>query len=149
MRRVRRPAEHDDFMDFLKSPEGPFSTLAEIMTFAAGVGWANSSRTPFSSSGETIDWDVFERLGVGGFVDMLAAVETEQAAVLGPERGDERLTIFEEYAAGGLNLLRARLADTPAPLDVLLSLVREQQDAAQPREGDDPDFAAIVDDLSS
>lgn len=148
IRRVRRPAQHEQLIKRLAGEEGPFSTLAEVLTFAAGLGYAEGRREPFSASGEQIDFDVFQRLGVEGFIDMLAAAVHEDVSILGPDRADERLTVFEEFANGGLEVLQSRISQSRADLDSLLSIVleRESEAAAEPEAG--VDFDAVVDELT-
>lgn len=148
MRRVKRPAHHEQLLKRLAGDEGPFGTLAEVLTFAAGLGYAEGRREPLTASGEQIDFDVFQRLGAEGFIDMLAAAVHDDVTILSDEKGDDRLTVFEEYANGGLSILESRLAQTQADLDTLLGIVLE-------REGDRPtddsggvDFDAVVDELT-
>ena len=148
MRRVRRPSQHDQLMKRLANDEGPFSTLAEVLTFAAGLGYAEGRREPLDTSGEQIDFDVFQRLGAEGFIDMLAAAVHEDVTILGPAMSDERLTVFEEFANGGLGILQSRLAQSKGDLDSLLTIVldRERDVAADDSAG--VDFDAVVDELS-
>ncbi len=135
-------------MKRLASDEGPFETLAEILTFAAGLGYAEGRREPLGPSGEQIDFDVFQRLGVEGFIDMLAAAVHEDVAILSAERSDERLTVFEEFANGGLDILQTRLAQTKPDLDNLLTIVLERERDAGSDDGAGVDFDAVVDELT-
>lgn len=148
MRRVRRPAQHEVLLKRLASDEGPFGTLAEILTFAAGLGYAEGRRERLAASGEQIDFDVFQRLGVEGFIDMLAAAVHEDVTILSDERFDERLTVFEEFANGGLDILQSRLAQSKADLDSLLTIVLERERDVGSEDGDGVDFDAVVDELT-
>lgn len=148
MRRVRRPAQHETLLKHLASDEGPFGTLAEVLTFAAGLGYAEGRREPLDASGEQIDFDVFQRLGVDGFIDMLAAAVNEDVTILSAEKSDDRLTIFEEFANGGLDVLQARLVRTEPNLDSLLSIVLEREGDSGSDDGAGVDFDAVVDELT-
>ncbi|MGE3795242.1 MAG: DNA phosphorothioation-associated protein 4 [Dehalococcoidia bacterium] len=148
MRRVRRPAEHEALMKRLASDEGPFGTLAEVLTFAAGLGFAEGRREPLGASGEQIDFDVFQRLGVEGFIDMLAAAVHDDVTILSAEKADARLTVFEEFAKGGLDILQSRLAQSKADLDSLLNIVLERERDAGDDDGAGVDFDAVVDELT-
>ncbi len=135
-------------MKRLAGDEGPFTTLAEVLTFAAGLGYAEGRREPLSASGEQIDFDVFQRLGVEGFIDMLAAAVHEDVTILGPEMSDERLAVFEEFANGGLDILESRLAQSKADLDSLLTIVLDREGDTAADDGAGVDFDAVVDELS-
>lgn len=149
MRRVRRPAEHEQMLKRLAGDEGPFSTLAEVLTFAAGLGYAEGRRVAYQSSGDQIDFEVFQRLGAEPFVEMLAAAAHDDVNILGSERADERLTVFEEFANGGLAILQARLAHSKADLDSLLTIILDREaDVADGDDGAGVDFDAVVDELT-
>jgi dnd system-associated protein 4 len=148
MRRVRRPAQHEALLKHLAGDEGPFGTLAEVLTFAAGLGYAEGRREPLDASGEQIDFDVFQRLGVDGFIDMLSAAVNEDVAILSAEKSDDRLTIFEEFANGGLEVLQARLVQTEPNLDSLLNIVLEREGDSGSDDGAGVDFDAVVDELT-
>ena len=98
MRRVRRPKKHEGLLQRLKGDEGPFDTLAEILTFAAAYGYASDAREPFSETNEAIDWEVFQNLGARSLVAMLAASTTDEIEILGDEHGDDRLCDGSEPA---------------------------------------------------
>jgi dnd system-associated protein 4 len=148
MRRVRRPASHEALVQRLQSDEGPFSTLAEVLTFAAAVGYSEGRREAFTASGHEIDFDTFERLGADRLIDMLAAAVNEDVAILGPSRADERLTVFEEFANGGLGVLAGTLDNARGDLDRLLTLVLARKDSSESKQGDAVDFDAVVSELT-
>jgi dnd system-associated protein 4 len=148
IRRVRRPAQHEQLVKRLAGDEGPFSTLAQVLTFAAGLGYAEGRREPFTNSAEQIDFDVFDRLGVGGLIDMLAATVHENLSILGPNHADERLTIFEEFANGGLEVIQSRLAQSKADLDSLLAIILERESDVTPESDGGVDFDAVVGELT-
>src|SRR5947209_1766653 len=124
--RVRRPADKEDLLKALTEEQMPFSTMAAAMIFAAALGYASGRRSKFEKSGEQIPWEVFANAGAEPFIDMVAAVASDDKEILATERADDRVQIFEEYANGGLEIIRDRLAGSNrAPLDALLDLALE------------------------
>jgi dnd system-associated protein 4 len=78
---------------------------------------------------------------------MLAAAATDETEILGDDRVDDRLTIFEEYANGGLEIINERLsAQHRPPLDTLLDLVFEYMETEAAKGG--LDLEAIATELS-
>ena len=146
--RIRRPAEQDGLLKDLTESKLPFTSMAAAMVFAAALGYSKERRSPFAKTAEEIPWEVFVNAGAEPFIDMLAAVASEDKDILAAERDEDRVLIFEEYASGGLEIIAERLgADHRAPLDTLLDLALE---AERRDEGDgDIDLEAIAADLSS
>lgn len=147
-RRVRRPADKDQLLKTLTENQQPFSTMAHALVFAAALGYAESRRTPFEKSSEPIPWEVFANTGADQFVDMLAGVVADETDILGEDRADDRLDIFEEFANGGLELIADQLAaDHRPPLESLLDLILKYEAPSEVK--DDIDLAAIAADLTS
>jgi dnd system-associated protein 4 len=145
MPRVRRPADKDELLNRLTSREenGPFTTYKDAMVFAAALGYANRRREPFSKSSEPIDWSVFSGFGDEALVNMLPIAEEERLELLAPERFDERIRWFEEYANGGLSLLQQRLASsTQEPLDIILDLIQAGREPQ--KEAWEPDWETLA-----
>lgn len=125
-RRVRRPKDKEPLIKKLVDDEHVFDTYRDLLVFAAGLGFAKSRQRPFEQSSEPIPWSVFSGVGLDGFVNMLAAVTDDDYTILDPERYDERLKVFEEYANGGLEVIHELLAHSSRPsLDVLVQLMME------------------------
>lgn len=126
-RRVRRPSDKHDVLDEL-SQDGPFETRRDVLVFAAALGFSRRRRVPFDSSDEPIRWDTMSnRLGTEVLVNMLsAATAAEDPQVLEDDRFVERILIFEEYANGGLEILKHELDRSVVdPSDLVLKLVRD------------------------
>lgn len=126
-RRVRRAEDKDGVLRQLVD-DGPFQAFRDVLVFAAALGYYNDRREPLGKTGEAIRWDVLvNRRGTETLVNMLGAVaSTAGPEVLAEERFDERIAIFEEYANGGLEILRSELARSAgSPSDVVSKLVRE------------------------
>lgn len=145
--RVRRPAERDGLLKELTEDKEPFASMAAALVFAAALGFAKSRRTEFAKTSEEIPWEVFVNAGAEPFMDMLAAVASEDKDILAIDREEDRVRIFEEFAAGGLEIIAERLnADHRAPLDTLLDLALESE--RREDGGGDIDLEAIAADLS-
>lgn len=147
-RRVRRPDDKDDLLKTLTENDEPFSTMAAAMVFAAAVGHANDRRSEFEKTAEQIPWEVFSNSGLESFIDLLAGAVSDDKDILAIERADDRVQLFEEYANGGLEIMRDRIAGSQRPpLDTMLDLVLEfeHRDDGKGK----VDLEAIAADLSS
>ena len=147
-RRVRRPGDKDELLQALTENDEPFATMAAAMVFAAAVGHANERRSEFEKTSEQIPWEVFSNSGLESFIDLLAGAVSDDKDILSTDRADDRVQLFEEYANGGLEIIRDRIAGSQrAPLDTMLDLVLEfeRRDEAKGK----VDLEAIAADLSS
>ncbi|MFJ6439503.1 DNA phosphorothioation-associated protein 4 [Streptomyces sp. NPDC091649] len=114
--RFRRPHSHEPLLEKLADKKtGPFATMVEAMMFAAVLGRRKGERIAFEKSDEPIRLALMEgRLYGDVLLDMLAAVEHEDdPKILGNDRQDERVLIFEEYANGGLAHLQTLISRQP------------------------------------
>ena len=134
-RRLNRPKDKDELLQQL-TEQGPFQDNRDVLVFAAALGWHEGRHVPLGAKGEPIRWETAtNRRGTEPLINMIAAVRTGDPEILAADRFDERLEIFEEYANGGLELLRSLLASDPRPpVDVLLGLVQGVSRAASERE---------------
>lgn len=110
--RVRQPKDHGALLEQLRTNnDGPFSTKAEALVFAAAVGWSKKQRRPFTEYLEPIRYHVVARSGtVESFISALAVLEhPDDPQILSDERVQDRITVFEEYANGGLVELQSKI----------------------------------------
>jgi len=126
-RRIRVPEDKNDVFDVLCSTDDAiFDTKAALLLFAAAVGFYQSKRVPFERSTEPIRLSVFEdnlRYCRSVF-GLLAIRETDSTKALSPERFDERAKIFEEYANGGLEIIRSEVTGAPGEnLELIVSMI--------------------------
>jgi len=96
--------------------------------FAAAVGFKNQRRVPLGATdtGKAFPQNYFSNSPVWpGFQYLLALVEVNSATILsgGDETDDQRITLFEEYANGGLELLQEELESNGYSLDAMISLI--------------------------
>ena len=103
--RVRRPKEHDSLMKLLSDSEhGVFSSLKSVMVFSAALGFKEKKRIPFTETGERIDLNIFSERD-RPFIYCLALTEFKDVSYLKEDKFEEVMTVFEEYAHGGLSFL--------------------------------------------
>lgn len=127
-RRIRRPADKDSVLRTLVEA-GPFRAMRDALIFAAAVGYAHGIRVEFTQSGEPLRWDVLaNKQSSEQLINMMAVAALDDLEVLRPERFDERITIFEEYANGGLEVISQLLNHSSRqPVDTIVSLVLEHE----------------------
>ena len=142
-RRICPPREYEDMLNMLVNDLHIFETKQKALMFAAALGARRGDREPLSARGEGIRIDIFQRTVDDTFIDALAVTITGDLHVLAKDRGDERITIFEESASAGLKELQ-KLVDRPT--DSMEELLRLTQDARLPNREDLPgiDPAALA-----
>lgn len=124
---------------------GPFPTYADALVFAAGLGAKRKKRSPLGTISTKepapIALEVFVSRGYDRVLKLLAIAETKDTKILSPTDDiaeEKRLHIFEEYANGGLEILRDELrgaVDYSERLLLILSTERFKKDS--PEEGFD------------
>lgn len=104
--RVRRPKAYDELLNLLRDREqGVFSTYKSALVFAAAVGFKEKKRVPFTELGEPIALTLFSENQDQPFMFCLALTEFDDASYLREDKFLEAMQVFEEYAAGGLEIL--------------------------------------------
>lgn len=120
MRNVKRSSAHEVMVQKLATYPHPvsnksiFPTLRELMVFAAVLGFEKDMKhplqgkvidlesRPFESSSQTMD-----------LLYLIAIAHTKDVDILRENREDEMLTVFEEYANGGFEVLAEWLKKKP------------------------------------
>lgn len=129
-RRLRPPEEHEKLLDRLtKDKEGFFETKHAALMFAAALGFYRQEHRPLVKGGEGIRWQIFERNQDSAFIWALAISVKDNIGVLEGENNDPVAEIFEQYAAGGLDVLQRTFAQAGETLDTLLLLLAEARRA--------------------
>ncbi|TRX56688.1 DNA phosphorothioation-associated protein 4 [Thalassomonas sp. M1454] len=109
MDRVKRPANFEHVFKCLKDEENIFSSYKDILIFAACLAKSrNSKPLQFSKSSEPIPLHVFnsEYDQVVIYTIAMAHFKTDQGIkLLSDDNINERIKIFEEYAAAGLSII--------------------------------------------
>ena len=118
----------------------PFQTYVQVLVFAAALGARRKKRVPlveFSRDLEPIRIEIFENNRYDVEINLLAMYETQDHHILADddESQERRLTIFEEYANGGLEILREELRGAVDYTErILLILSAERGKQEQPEE---------------
>jgi dnd system-associated protein 4 len=120
MRAVKRSKRFEVIVSLLAETNHPqakrpiFPTIRELLCFAAVLGFEKERRVPLEIDSIEIDARPFENhpqtLDV---LYLIALASTKDAEVLREENDDKILGIFEEYAAGGFEILSSWLKEKP------------------------------------
>lgn len=140
--RFSPPKDKTDFLKELIDKGSPFKEYRDVLFFAAVVGWRESRRVPLNARGEAIRWDVMNnRYGTEIVMDMMAVTECpDNRDFLSSDFHDERVSILEEYANGGLEVLRERLSSAGAvPIQTVIVRILQEylEDGVTPQEAQD------------
>ncbi|MFB4294851.1 hypothetical protein ACBI99_44980 [Nonomuraea sp. ATR24] len=122
---MRRLKSHEALS---KDSDGPFTSMASTLLFAASVGYANGRSGDFSDTNEPIGYGVFRRSSTAVPSSARWECSSIQAipSILSNERLGEGVAIFDESANGGLNYMRGDInASKSCVMDVLLETVRQ------------------------
>ncbi len=126
--RFSPPKDKADLLKTLVDKNSPFNELRDVLFFAATIGWKEQRRVPLSARGEAIRWEAMvNRTGTEIVTDMIAvATYPDDKELLSEARKDERVALLEEYANGGLEVIRDRLSEAGAlpSRSVILSMVQ-------------------------
>ena len=106
-RRIRHPRKYEELFKLLiEDKNNVFASKAQVLLFAAAVGFNAGKRTPFADkdSYEPIRMATFDNLGRNFqmVLNSLAVAETKDIKILSSDHFDDRVLIFEEYAANTL-----------------------------------------------
>jgi dnd system-associated protein 4 len=135
IKRIQRASDKESIIELLTSDSvGAFREIWRLLFFAAMVGYKNGRREPLASTqtGEGIRQDSFANNPVWlGTVYLLGLVETGSTDALRSteDSEDERIKIFEEYANGGLAILKEEFETSNGNLDALLSFIQSQTES--------------------
>jgi len=131
-RRIHIPKEHEELVNRLCNAiddeyNGPFKTKADVISFAAAYGHSHDKLISLQETAkDPIRKSVFDSAGYNTLINLLAVAHTENPNILAlnDETEDQRATIFEEYANGGLALLRSGLlnaSDYTSEINLIIS----------------------------
>lgn len=149
-RRVRRPKEQEDIYKSLTDNNefGIFSTYKDVFMLAGTVGFMEKKRKEFSSSAEGIDWNVFNQETDETVINAIALVATEDINILedSSDAFDKKMKIFEEYAAGGLEIINNKIVENPKfALNIYFDFIMSMQNEVNDK---DRNLKGIADMLS-
>lgn len=120
--RIRVAKDKADLVKALTSADGatgPFQTYADVIVFAATLGAKHKKRVPLGEISKRepapIPQEQFLLRGYDMVINLLAIAETQDMKIFSfkdDEYINKRIYIFEEYANGGLEILREELRGT-------------------------------------
>ena len=127
MRGIRRSKNHSALIDRLdqKNPstqQKVFPFKKATMCYAAILGFKKNKRVPLSDSHvDTIEWHTFENGDYTEYIYLIALAHSKNVDVLryDVENSDsagfkeDMVTIFEEYANGGLEIMQNWMSKKP------------------------------------
>lgn len=127
VKRIQRSTDKELFLNELKE-KGIFKEFYGALIFAALLGFQEKRRVKLASvdSGKAIEQSVFGNCGAWpGILYLMSLVETGNSDILSssPEHEDKRVTIFQEYANGGLEIMQEYFSKTSLTLDNFLGLI--------------------------
>ncbi|MGI6554468.1 MAG: DNA phosphorothioation-associated protein 4 [Bacillota bacterium] len=128
--RVFRARDKENiYKDLVEKENSPFHTYKDVFLAAACIGFNNSIREPLSQKGSEILWSYFSKDESSvAMVYSLALAATNDLNILldCEEMSKLRFQIFEEYANGGINILKELILDPPGdPLDHYINYIFE------------------------
>lgn len=132
MRRIQRSRDKEEIIDTLCSSKlGIFREIWRVLIFAAQVGVARSRREPFADfdPGKGIDQSTFGNCASWpGLLYLISLSETNSADCLASsgEAEGERIIAFQEYANGGLSLIREHFSQRLIDLDGLINFIEAE-----------------------
>jgi dnd system-associated protein 4 len=117
---INRSRVHEDMVQRLSMVKLPgadrtlFPTIREFLCFAALLGYSEGRRVPLDrvAGVEDVSYQQFERGDAEDLIHLLALAETKDPEVLKDGEEERCAEIFEEYANGGLQVLREVLLRT-------------------------------------
>jgi dnd system-associated protein 4 len=134
MKRIQRANDKEEIIKSLMSDQvGVFKEIWKLLLFAAQVGMRNDKRLPLKAvdAGKGIDQSTFGNCPAWpGVLYLMTLAETQKSDCLsGTEKAeDDRVSVFQEYANGGLEVLREFFAGRPLDLDGLLAFIETQRE---------------------
>ncbi len=129
MRRIERDSKHELVVKALTSGDQPvFGEIWRLMMFAALLGYRLNLRSPVAqkASGKAIPVAYFEgNPAFRGLLYLMGIVETNDTKCLhATDEAEEAIvSVFEEYANGGLRYLAEEVGEHSDPFGRILDIV--------------------------
>lgn len=136
--RVQIAEDKAEFVKTLKDAESsnsPFQTYADILLFAAFVGLYHDRRVSLSKfSRKDPDPVPQDQFKAKSMIDLVAVSDSlDLSLLLRDEDSDQRrITIFQEYVNGGLEILQRQLSGVVDYTDLLLLNLKAIRDQSNP-----------------
>lgn len=128
MRRIKRDTQYERLVQSLTSGDlAVFREIWRLLTFAALLGYRLKSKVPIGESdpGKAIQINYFENNpSFRGLLYLIGIIETDDTKCLqsGEEADELLLSLFEEYANGGLKYLSEVVGEGSDPFGRILGI---------------------------
>lgn len=148
---INRSRIHEDMVQRLAMLKLPgtertlFPTIRELLCFAALLGYSEKRRLPLDKDKgvEDVSYQQFERGEAEDLIYLIALAETKDPEILKDGEEGQCALIFEEYANGGLQIMREAMlrGGGEYPDRDILELLKERKYLNL--DDDDPDVSGI------
>ena len=134
MKRIQRASDKEEVIKSLMSEQvGVFKEIWKLLLFAAQIGVKNNKRLELKAAdpGKGIDQTTFGNCPAWpGVLYLVTLAETQKSESLSgsADAEDERVSVFQEYANGGLAILQDFFAGRLIDLDGLLAFIETQRE---------------------
>jgi len=134
MKRIQRANDKEEIIKDLMSEQiGVFKEIWRLLLFAAQIGVRNCKREPLKTvdTGKGIDQSTFGNCpSWPGILYLMALVESGSSECFAGslEAEDERALVFQEYANGGLSILKDFFSSRPLDLDGFIAFIDSQRE---------------------
>ena len=123
---INRNKDYNEIVEILFGADKAFKTIAEVLCFASFVGLHNGQKKPIPSNkkGEPVQLRIFLNNELDRHIWLLNLFANEDIVSLRDQ--DQCLTDFEEYANGGLGVIKERLnahPEDPLGIDTLNAML--------------------------
>jgi dnd system-associated protein 4 len=149
-RRIRRPKNQEHIYKELTDADefGVFQSYKDLFMMAGVVGFTEKKRKSFEGSLEGISWNIFNLETDEAVINAIALTDTKEPSIINTQSSDDfndKITIFEEYAAGGIEILYKKLSDNPRnALDVLYEYIMGMEMVKSETDRDVEDIQKII-----
>ena len=142
--RIRHSKKFEDLFTLLIDTHHIFESKAQVLLFAAAVGFNEKRRKSVSNkeSFDPIRMATFDNLGTvfKEVMYTIALAEKEDTSILLDSSADERILIFEEYASSGLEKIQDIVSHSTSPLDALIGFIMNQRSKDSTSDDDIMDY---------
>jgi len=124
--RVRRSPEYDEILNAFREKK-IFSAYKDALLFAACLGFNRKKRVQFSKTSEMVHLVNFRDEYNESIINILAVAEKSDLFLMNKNNEEEKIRIFEEYACGGLEIIKSEVWETNSDLGKGLELLIMQE----------------------
>lgn len=133
MKRIMRASDKEELIEeLMTSRVGVFREIWRLLLFAAQVGMKEKKREPLKAieAGKGIDQATFGNSSSWpGILHLMGLAEAGDSRMIegNSDSEDQRIQLFQEYANGGLTVLKEFFQDRPIDLDGVLAFIESHQ----------------------